>query len=61
MVVPKKLDDIPLAHPGPRLHPLTIDLDAPAAASLGRVPALLEEADQFEPMIDAMSFHVSEL
>src|SRR5213075_1535487 len=51
----EELDDVAFLHDGRRFHPQPVDLHLPAAARLGRVRAMLEEADVLEPVIDAMS------
>jgi DNA-binding protein HU-beta len=61
VVAEEKLDDVALADDGGRLDALAVDLDVAAAAGLGGVAAVLEEADQLEPVIDAMSFHQQDI
>jgi DNA-binding protein HU-beta len=61
VVAEEKLDDVALADDGGGLDALAVDLDVAAAAGLGGVATVLEEADQLEPVIDAMSFHQQDI
>src|SRR5436853_4889087 len=57
IVAAEELDDVAFANGSGRLHALPVDLHVTAATRLGGVAALLEEADELEPVIDSMSFH----
>jgi DNA-binding protein HU-beta len=54
-----ELDHIVLAHRRGRFDSLSIHLDVPAAAGLGGVGTVLEEADVLQPDIDPMSLRVA--
>ena len=58
MIIEQKFDDVAFANRRGRLHALSVDLDVTAATSVGGIATLLEKADQFEPVIDSMSFHL---
>lgn len=61
MVANEKLDDVALANDRGRFDALAVELHVPAPAGLGGVAAVLEEADELEPVIDAMSFHQQDI
>src|SRR5215212_3277610 len=51
-----ELDEVALPDGGGGLDALAVDLDVAAAAGFGSLAPVLEEADELEPVIDAVSF-----